>query len=154
MQKRGLISPALNNGEPIASSGGDPEKDVPLPGVVEVGRKAEGGYVDVVNNQDKYKNTTYVTEKGHGMVVMYPKTGWNKETKKWDGLQPKYQMYDQKNPQATATPMNRDQFLRHLKGGRKIPGSSKMLKYYKQEDNPNLVMTGGRNKGSSDLDLM
>jgi len=103
--------------------------------------KPAGDVVDVMHGQDDYNITHYVTEEGHGMTRMTPKKGYNKETKKWEGLKPIYTMQDQNNPQASSTNMTQTQFIDHLSRGKKTKDGR--LKFYKMDEKPNLVMTGG-----------
>lgn len=102
---------------------------------------SSGKVFDVMHGQDDYNITHYVTEKGHGMTRMTPKQGYNKETKKFEGLQPIYTMQDQSNPQAATTNMTQEQFMNNLSRGKKT--SKGRLKFYKMDERPNLVVTGG-----------
>ena len=108
---------------------------------------AEGGHVDTMHGQDAYNITHYVTEKGHGMTRMTPKKGYNKETKKWEGLQPIYTMQDQNNPNASTTSMTQTQFMDHLSRGKKTKDGR--LKFFNLNERDDLVMTGGT-KGFKD----
>ena len=81
--------------------------------------KPSGKVFDVMHGQDDYNITHYVTEKGHGMTRMTPKKGYNKETGKFEGLQPIYTMLDQSNPKAFTTSMTKEQFIDNLSRGKK-----------------------------------
>jgi len=119
MQKRGLISPALNNGEPIASSGGDVEKDPPKnnnavsanptdgAATVEVGRKVEGqSYDSEFRNSHLYNSKQFSTESGIGLKAHIPKD-W--KTGKKTGRQPIYQYFSKNHPHGID--VTKDQFL-------------------------------------------
>jgi hypothetical protein len=108
---------------------------------------SESASVDVMHGQDDYNITHYATEKGHGMSRMTPKKGYNKETKKWEGLQPKYTMHDQSNPNASSTSMTQSQFIDHLSRGKKTKDGR--LKFFNTDERHDLVMTGGT-KGFKD----
>ena len=103
--------------------------------------------LDVMHGQDDYNITHYATEKGHGMTRMTPKKGYNKETKKWEGLQPIYTMQDQSNPNAATTNMTQTQFIDNLSRGKKTKDG--MLKFFNTNKRDDLVMTGGT-KGFKD----
>lgn len=102
---------------------------------------AESSSVDVMHGQDDYNITHYATEKGHGMTRMTPKKGYNKKTKKWEGLQPIYTMQDQNNPDASTTSMTQTQFIDHLSRGKKTANGR--LKFFDTDKRDDLVMTGG-----------
>ena len=110
--------------------------------------KPSGKVFDVMHGQDDYNITHYVTEKGHGMTRMTPKKGYNKETGKFEGLQPIYTMLDQSNPKAFTTSMTKEQFIDNLSRGKKT--SKGRLKFHKMDERPNLVITGGT-KGFDDI---
>jgi hypothetical protein len=106
MQKRGLISPALNNGEPTASSGGDPEKDVPLAAAVEVERKAEKSFDPNFRKSQYYNQQTFSTDSGYGLMANIPKD-WKPGKK--TGRQPIYQHFSKNHPHGIE--VTRDQYL-------------------------------------------
>lgn len=104
-------------------------------------RKPDTKAVDVMHGQDDYNITHYVTDKGHGMTKMTPKQGYNKETKKFEKLQPKYFIQDKSNPNSATTDMTQKQFMDNLSRGKKTDKGR--LKFYKMDERPDLVMTGG-----------
>ncbi len=135
MQKRGLISPVLNNGEPIASSGGDVEKDPPRnnnavsanptdgAATVEVERKAEESFDPNFRKSQYYNQQTFSTKSGHGLMANIPKD-WKAGKK--TGRQPIYQYFSKNHPHGIE--VTRDQYLAIKRRGEGPTGNTESYK--------------------------
>ena len=123
MQKRGLISdtPVMLDGNAISSSGRSPDTEIDRPAVQSEKPKTW---------TDDYTSTTYVTKSGKGIKKYTPKSNVV-------GGKPKYYDISKKNPKASMTEINREQYRDMLSKGDRATGE----KYTKIGEDD--IITGG-----------
>ena len=123
MQKRGLISdtPIMLNGNTVSSSGGSPDTEVDRPAVQSEKPRTW---------TDDYTSTTYVTKSGKGIKKFTPKSNVV-------GGKPRYYDISKKNPQASMTEINREQYRDMLSKGDRATGE----KYTRMTEDD--IITGG-----------
>tara|TARA_R100001509_G_C4835425_1_gene204707 strand:- start:444 stop:905 length:462 start_codon:yes stop_codon:yes gene_type:complete len=131
MQKRGLISeaPVMLDGNVVSSSGKRPDVDIDRPAIQSEKPRTW---------TDNYTSTTYSTKSGKGIRKYTPKSNVV-------GGKPKYYDISKKNPQASMTKINREQYVDMLSKGDKATGE----KYTKMTEKD--VVTGGDLKTLKEL---
>ena len=122
MQKRGLISdtPIMLDGNTVSSSG---KRDIEIDRPAIQSKKAPSW-------TDNYTSTTYSTKSGKGIKKYTPKSNVV-------GGKPRYYDISKKNPQASMTEINREQYVDMLSRGDKATGE----KYTKLGEDD--IITGG-----------
>ena len=122
MQKRGLISdtPIMLDGNTVSSSG---KRDIEIDRPAIQSKKAPSW-------TDNYTSTTYSTKSGKGIKKYTPKSNVV-------GGKPRYYDISKKNPQASMTEINREQYVDMLSRGDKATGE----KYTKMGEDD--IITGG-----------
>jgi len=122
MQKRGLISdtPIMLDGNAVSSSG---KRDIEIDRPAIQSKKAPSW-------TDNYTSTTYSTKSGKGIKKYTPKSNVV-------GGRSRYYDISKKNPQASMTEINREQYVDMLSRGDKATGE----KYTKMGEDD--IITGG-----------
>ena len=123
MQKKGLISdtPIMLDGNTVSSSGKRPDIEIYRPAIQS---KKTPSWTD------DYTSTTYSTKSGKGITKYTPKSNVK-------GGKTRYYDISKKNPQASMTEINREQYIDMLSRGDKATGE----KYTKMGEDD--VITGG-----------